>query len=75
MRGADGASVTAVAGSAADAVTGLVSGEGAKTEESAAETKPEKSEEEKRLDREIDGKSEPAVEGFLREKTATGGVQ
>lgn len=66
------ATVTAAAGSAAGAVTGLVGGDGGKVEDKLEEKKPEKSEEEKAIDRAIDGKGEADVEGFLREKTATG---
>jgi hypothetical protein len=69
------ATVTATVGSAASAVTGLVGGDKDKVEEGATETKPEKSEEEKQLDREIDAKKQADVEGFLRERVATGAQQ
>lgn len=60
--------VTSTATSAAGAVAGLVGGS---AEEKTEQKAPEKSEEEKRLDREIDAKDEPAVEGFLREKSTS----
>ncbi|KAF2641489.1 CRAL/TRIO domain-containing protein [Massarina eburnea CBS 473.64] len=59
--------VTSTVGSAAGAVTGLVGGNADTAEEKVVE----KSAEQKALDKEIDGKGEPAVEGFLREKTAS----
>ncbi|KAF9731238.1 hypothetical protein PMIN06_012872 [Paraphaeosphaeria minitans] len=61
------ATATAAAGSAAGAVTGLVGGDGGKVEE----TKPEKSVEEKAIDRAIDERQTADVEGFLRETTVT----
>ncbi|KAF1966809.1 CRAL/TRIO domain-containing protein [Bimuria novae-zelandiae CBS 107.79] len=63
------AAVTSTAASAAGAVSGLVSGDKGKAEEQKA---PEKSEEDKKLDREIDAKADPAVEGFLRDKSTAG---
>ncbi|KAH7138302.1 CRAL-TRIO domain-containing protein [Dendryphion nanum] len=63
------------AASAASAVTstvGSVVGTGAsKTEEKVGEKVPEKTAEQKEIDRKIDQKDGAAVEGFLREKTAS----
>jgi hypothetical protein len=65
--------VTSAAGSAAGAVTNLVGGSGGKAEEKVEEKLPEKTPEQKELDRKIEEKEAPAMEGFLREKTATHG--
>lgn len=65
--------VTATVGSAAGAVTSLVGGSGEKAGEKTDEKtdeKAEKTSEQKDLDRQIDEKEGPAMEGFLREQTA-----
>jgi hypothetical protein len=69
LAGSAAGALTSTVGSAAGAVTGLVSG--GKTEEKAEEKAPEKSPEQQAVDKEIDGKENPAIEGFLREKTTS----
>jgi hypothetical protein len=61
--------VTATVGAAATTVTGLVGG--SKAEENVEENVPEKSAEQKETEAKIDSKESPAIEDFLRDKTAT----